>query len=47
MATKIDYVALIRPLQTILKSDKINSDDKIEMVLEVMAEILKQAEKES
>ena len=44
MGTKIDYVALLIPLEKILKSDEMSAESKINMVLEVIAEVLKQAE---
>ena len=45
MGTKIDYVALLKPLEKILENDKMESNDKIQMTLEVIKEILSQAEK--
>ena len=40
----IDYVALLKPLEKILKSDELPPESKINMVLDVIAEVLKQAE---
>lgn len=44
MGTKIDYVALLKPLEKILENDKMEAEDKIAMTLEVIREVLKQAE---
>jgi hypothetical protein len=44
VGTKIDYVALLKPLEKILENDKMEASDKIEMTLEVIKEVLKQAE---
>ena len=44
MCTRLDYVALLKPLEKILENDKMDGDDKISMTLEVIKEVLKQAE---
>ena len=45
MGKKITYVSLLKPLEKILETEKMESNDKIQTTLEVIKEILAQAEK--
>ena len=43
MGTKIDYVAILKPLETILANEKLSAEDKNKMALEVIKAILENA----
>jgi len=45
MGTKIDYIALLKPLETMLSTPELTDKAKISMTLSVIKEILAQAEK--
>ena len=45
MGTKIDVVVGFKPLEKILKNDKLSDTDKIQMALEIIEEVLAEAEK--
>ena len=43
MGAKIDYVAVFKPVETILDSNKLSDAEKIEMIRDVVKEILEQS----
>ncbi|MCL2512738.1 MAG: hypothetical protein FWF08_02450 [Oscillospiraceae bacterium] len=44
MGTKIDYVATLKPLQVILNSKEISAENKNKIILEIIDNILNEAE---
>jgi len=45
MGTKIDYIALLKPLEKLLETEELKDAVKISMTLSVIKEILEQAER--
>jgi len=43
MGTKIDFIAAFKPLQKILRNEKLDDSEKVEMVLEVIEDVLEEA----
>ncbi|MCL2053754.1 MAG: hypothetical protein FWG90_04820 [Oscillospiraceae bacterium] len=46
MVTKIDYVALFKPLEIILTDKTMSEKEKNDMLLKIVTEVLKRADKE-